>query len=94
MKIIALLSQKGGSGKTTISLNFAIAATLQGHSAVIINLDPQQSAARWARLRSSDTGERNVRPLVERSGRRYPRAGLVWRLRARKDTYRRATARP
>ncbi|MEQ1711749.1 MAG: ParA family protein, partial [Hyphomicrobium sp.] len=46
MKIIALLSQKGGSGKTTISLNLAIAATLQGQSAVVIDLDPQQSAAR------------------------------------------------
>ncbi|MGE0290004.1 MAG: ParA family partition ATPase [Hyphomicrobiaceae bacterium] len=54
MKTIALLSQKGGSGKTTISLNLAIAATLKGESAVVIDLDPQQSAARWSRLRSAD----------------------------------------
>jgi chromosome partitioning protein len=51
VKTIALLSQKGGSGKTTISLNLAIAATLNGKTAVVIDLDPQQSAARWARLR-------------------------------------------
>lgn len=54
MKTLALLSQKGGSGKTTISLNLAIAATLKGKSVVIIDLDPQQSAARWSRLRTSD----------------------------------------
>lgn len=55
VKTIALISQKGGSGKTTISLNLAIAATLAGKSAVVIDLDPQQSAARWARLRSAET---------------------------------------
>lgn len=54
MKTIALLSQKGGSGKTTLSLNLAIAATCSGKSAVVIDLDPQQSASRWVRLRASD----------------------------------------
>lgn len=54
MKTLVLLSQKGGSGKTTISLNLAIAATRKGQSVVVIDLDPQQSAARWARLRTAD----------------------------------------
>lgn len=54
MKTIALLSQKGGSGKTTLSLNLAIAAAHAGLSVVVIDLDPQQSAARWARLRKAD----------------------------------------
>jgi chromosome partitioning protein len=54
VKTVALISQKGGSGKTTISLNLAITATLKGKSAVVIDLDPQQSAARWARLRTAD----------------------------------------
>lgn len=73
MKTLALISQKGGSGKTTISLNLAIAATLKGQSAVVIDLDPQQSAARWARLRTieapvilSGHGP-NVADLVERA---------------------------
>jgi chromosome partitioning protein len=55
VKTIAVLSQKGGSGKTTISLNIAIAATLKGKSVVIIDLDPQQSATRWSRLRATET---------------------------------------
>lgn len=54
MKTIALLSQKGGSGKTTLSLNLAIAAAHARLSVVVIDLDPQQSAARWARLRKAD----------------------------------------
>ena len=55
MKTIAVLSRKGGSGKTTISLNLAISATLRAKSVVIIDLDPQQSAARWSRLRATET---------------------------------------
>ncbi|MDX2264328.1 MAG: ParA family partition ATPase [Hyphomicrobiales bacterium] len=54
MKTLALVSQKGGSGKTTLCLNLAIAATLQKKTVVVIDLDPQQSAARWARLREAE----------------------------------------
>jgi chromosome partitioning protein len=54
MKTLALVSQKGGSGKTTLALNLAIAATLARKVVAIIDLDPQQSAARWARLRTDE----------------------------------------
>lgn len=54
MKIWALISQKGGSGKTTLALNLAIAAANARKQVVLIDLDPQQSAARWARLRQDD----------------------------------------
>jgi chromosome partitioning protein len=49
MRTIAMISQKGGAGKTTISLNLAIAAVVAGKSVVVIDLDPQQSAARGPR---------------------------------------------
>lgn len=73
MRTVALISQKGGSGKTTLSINLAIAAALRGKSVVVIDLDPQQSAARWARLRQADnpvivSGHGpNVADLVERA---------------------------
>lgn len=54
MKTFAVVSQKGGSGKTTLSINLAIAATETKKQAVIIDLDPQQSATRWGRLRSTE----------------------------------------
>jgi len=73
MRTVTLLSQKGGSGKTTLSINLAIAAALHDKSVVIIDLDPQQSAARWARLRKGDnpvivSGHGpNVADLVDRA---------------------------
>lgn len=54
MKVIACISQKGGVGKTTISINLAVAAARDGKQVVLLDLDPQQSAARWSRLRTDD----------------------------------------
>ena len=47
MKTIAITSQKGGTGKTTTAVHLATAATLVGFDAVVIDLDPQGSAATW-----------------------------------------------
>ena len=47
MKTIAIISQKGGAGKTTLSVHLATAAALAGHNAAIIDLDPQGTAASW-----------------------------------------------
>ena len=54
MHVIALVSQKGGAGKTTLAINLAVAAELAGTPAVVIDLDPQASAAAWADSRASD----------------------------------------
>lgn len=47
MKTIAITSQKGGTGKTTAAVHLATAAALAGYDAVVIDLDPQGSAATW-----------------------------------------------
>jgi chromosome partitioning protein len=47
MKTLAIISQKGGSGKTTLALNLACAAESFGQRAVVIDLDPQASAKGW-----------------------------------------------
>jgi chromosome partitioning protein len=54
MKTVAILSQKGGTGKTTISLHLAVAAQRAGQAVVVIDLDPQASAAGWKDSRSTD----------------------------------------
>jgi len=51
MKSIAIVSQKGGSGKTTVALHLAVAAQEQGLQSIIIDLDPQASAAMWGAQR-------------------------------------------
>lgn len=48
MKTVAIISRKGGAGKTTLAIHLATAAEAAGHSAAIFDLDPQASAAIWA----------------------------------------------
>ena len=55
MKTIAIISQKGGAGKTTLALHLAVAAERAGQTAVIIDLDPQASATSWKDSRAGET---------------------------------------
>lgn len=55
MQTISIISQKGGTGKTTLALNLAVAAELDGRSTVVIDLDPQASAKGWHDNRESET---------------------------------------
>ena len=57
MKTVALLSQKGGSGKSTLAVHMAVIAQTAGRRTVIIDLDPQRSAAGWWETRASETPE-------------------------------------
>lgn len=54
MEIWAVLSQKGGAGKTTLALHLAVAAIEAGRTVLVIDLDPQQSAVKWANIREKD----------------------------------------
>ena len=53
MKVLAVLSEKGGAGKTTVSVHLAVAAQLAGLSTAIIDLDPQASSADWCDRREA-----------------------------------------
>lgn len=51
MLIVAMTQTKGGSGKSTIAQNLAVEAARDGHSVLLVDLDPAQSAAKWWRRR-------------------------------------------
>src|SRR4051812_10256439 len=55
MKVLAIISQKGGAGKTTLTLHLAVAAELAGLTAAVIDLDPQPSATGWRDTRTTET---------------------------------------
>ncbi|MEL6645916.1 MAG: ParA family partition ATPase [Pseudomonadota bacterium] len=45
--VITVAQQKGGSGKTTIAVNLAVAFARQGKSVAVLDTDPQGSLGRW-----------------------------------------------
>ncbi len=56
MRILALASQKGGSGKTTLSGHLAVQAERAGAGPVVlIDIDPQGSLADWWNERKEET---------------------------------------
>lgn len=57
MKTIAIISQKGGAGKTTLAVHLATAAALSGLATAIIDLDPQGTAASWGDRRRAGEPE-------------------------------------
>lgn len=57
MKTLAILSRKGGAGKTTVALHLAVIAQAAGLRVALVDMDPQRSAADWWRSREADTPE-------------------------------------
>lgn len=55
MKTLAIISQKGGVGKTTLATAIAVAAELDGKQTAVFDLDPQASASFWKDTRLSST---------------------------------------
>jgi chromosome partitioning protein len=67
MKTLVVLAQKGGAGKTTLALHWAVEAEAKGaRRVVLVDVDPQASAAAWFKRRKAETPV-----LVQASGAKF-----------------------
>jgi chromosome partitioning protein len=57
MKVISLVTQKGGSGKSTLCVSLAVAAQEAGLSVGILESDKQATATQWSQARSGQAPE-------------------------------------
>jgi chromosome partitioning protein len=69
VRSIAILNQKGGSGKTTTSVSLAAALGEAGQRVLLVDVDPQATATHWLGIKNPGRGITDVfinqRPLVE-----------------------------
>jgi chromosome partitioning protein len=55
MRVITFVTQKGGSGKTTLATSCAVAAEQTGHKTLLLDMDPQGTAEAWYQDREAET---------------------------------------
>ncbi|MBX0332016.1 ParA family protein [Pontibacter sp. HSC-14F20] len=75
-KIVAVINQKGGTGKTTTTINLGSALSKLGHKVLLVDLDPQSNLSYSLAVSSPDNtlaeaflGTRSIKEiLVERDG--------------------------
>ena len=64
MNIVAVVGQKGGTGKTTLAVSLAVAAAATGKRVAVVDIDTQPSATDWHDLRRKSGQDENVPAVV------------------------------
>ena len=78
MPMTAIISQKGGAGKTTVAVHLAAAAELAGHTGLVFDTDQQATASQGAAWRKGTLADRwNARLGKGRRGSASPGTGPI-----------------
>jgi cellulose biosynthesis protein BcsQ len=67
MHTIALVSRKGGTGKSTLAIGLAVAAIESGHRVCLLEADPLATVSNWRRRRTSTEPTSRSSMMVTRS---------------------------
>jgi chromosome partitioning protein len=57
MHVLAFVTQKGGTGKSSLAISLAVAAQEAGLKAAIVDIDPQGTASEWFQRRRAEAPE-------------------------------------
>src|SRR5438128_2746566 len=69
MRTIGVLARKGGAGKSTLTLHWAVEAERQGTGQVaVIDMDPQQTSVKWSKRRLQQLKKHTPAMLVAGAG--------------------------
>jgi chromosome partitioning protein len=71
MRVLSIVSARGGAGKTTLALHLAVAAA-KDLKVLLIDLDPCSSAERWHVIRQRTTGSKDDPSIAAGHHRKLP----------------------
>jgi chromosome partitioning protein len=71
--MITIGGEKGGGGKTTLAVHLAALCAVRGDDVLLVDADPQQSAARWVERRAEMHPDAPGVRCVTRTGKRIDR---------------------
>lgn len=71
MHIVALVTQKGGTGKSSLAVSLAAAASESGLKVVVLDIDPQGTTGEWYKRRTGEAPAVQAFPWANLSSRLY-----------------------
>jgi chromosome partitioning protein len=77
VRVLSIVSTKGGVGKTTLSVHLAVAANAAGEATLVLDLDQQSSAVQWWKDRQRTFAERKLKAAAPFEVRRASENHLV-----------------
>jgi chromosome partitioning protein len=71
MQVVSFVTQKGGTGKSSLAVSLAVAAVESGLKVAVLDIDPQGTAGEWYKRRIAEAPEVHSLPWTYLSSRLY-----------------------